>query len=876
MQQPDVTQMLRERFERPLERDAVRRIVFWHDAEGSFEETFDGIANAGLGTSRPVSFAKVEEGGFFALKRRVYREERERDFLLYTAAPKDLSPRGLEGNWLADVELLAEHFQADYASMLADELGADEAASPSLRRYSAFFRAAPRRTRFRALVPHARSEVDVTLGVIGSVLGARDLTTESLLRTYLCALEEGQHPLDELERFGAANAFTRFVELRLGYTGDVSDTDDLAAHLLLTALSAQLPQGALDGLQGRMSPAHGQLCLNVVRAWMDAEGDAATLYGLARRTETLCNLPARLSDMAVRDLADADVFPCINECLLTGLFSSMSAGADRADEAAELVRRRRNLRWFKRVGTRFDALDAAARMQRFYRDYASEGFHYTRPADAWEAYTGDWYCMDTAYRDFCRAVDASGLSVSDVPEGMKDALELLATRMEDLYTDWFLWEANTCWVRCCEKEWGQAGYVGGIPYQERFFGERVRAGQGKAKKTLVVISDALRYEVALSLAQRLERDTQGTTKVSSMQGVFPSITEFGMAALLPHHVMGYSADDDAVFLDGNVPTVTTAQREVALRRAEPSAVCLQSKDLMRVRRAERRSMVGEASVVYVYHNQIDATGEASATENKVFNACDEAIDDIVALVRIATSDLQFSRVLVTADHGFLYTRNPLKEDEKVSATEVRGRVVLHKRRCLVCDQLEDVPAPFVRIDMGRLADGCVGLAPRGCVRIKKAGPGENYVHGGVSLQELCVPVVELRQRRSGQRSFEEREKAGVRLLSADHRVSSMLFAVDLFQEKAVGGKVLPAEYELVVTDASGNKVSDVRRVHADMTDADDARRVSRVQLALKAGIAYSPRDVYRLSCVDASTKAVVWREELQIDIPFAPLDDFGF
>ena len=37
----------------------------------------------------------------------------ESDFLIYSRSQKDLSPRGLEGNWLADVELIAEHFQAD-------------------------------------------------------------------------------------------------------------------------------------------------------------------------------------------------------------------------------------------------------------------------------------------------------------------------------------------------------------------------------------------------------------------------------------------------------------------------------------------------------------------------------------------------------------------------------------------------------------------------------------------------------------------------------------------------------------------------------------------------------------------------------------------
>ena len=47
-------------------------------------------------------------------------------------------------------------------------------------------------------------------------------------------------------------------------------------------------------------------------------------------------------------------------------------------------------------------------------------------------------------------------------------------------------------------------------------------------------SDALRYEVAASLAEQLRRETQADVKLQDVQGIFPTITKFGMAALLPH------------------------------------------------------------------------------------------------------------------------------------------------------------------------------------------------------------------------------------------------------------------------------------------------------------------------------------------------------
>jgi hypothetical protein len=49
----------------------------------------------------------------------------------------------------------------------------------------------------------------------------------------------------------------------------------------------------------------------------------------------------------------------------------------------------------------------------------------------------------------------------------------------------------------------------------------------------VIISDALRYEVAAELCDTITRTTKGTAKLDAVQAVFPSITKFGMAALIP-------------------------------------------------------------------------------------------------------------------------------------------------------------------------------------------------------------------------------------------------------------------------------------------------------------------------------------------------------
>ena len=42
----------------------------------------------------------------------------------------------------------------------------------------------------------------------------------------------------------------------------------------------------------------------------------------------------------------------------------------------------------------------------------------------------------------------------------------------------------------------------------------------------MVVSDALRYEVAADLTEQLRRETQSKVTLESVQGVFPTITKF--------------------------------------------------------------------------------------------------------------------------------------------------------------------------------------------------------------------------------------------------------------------------------------------------------------------------------------------------------------
>lgn len=869
---------LRQVFSSPLLDEEGRRIVFWHDVEGSFAQEFEQLRQEGIGGAggRKVLFADASSESLFDLKRRILRENREDDFLVYTRTSRDFSEGGLEGNWLADIELISEHFQADKASMLLGEVNAGPDARDAVARFARFFGAAERRAAYLKRMPETATPGDVAVGVVSTILKAQTSRMEDIVESLLCALHEGsgEQLLSDFEKYDALSALAALLEKRLGYTGDPMSEVALSEHLLLSAAFCTLPEDVMSGYSNRISRAHARFCLNIVRDWLDRQDTRSILYEICRRVEQETNLSDVLSGAEVSRLSDTDIFPCVNEVILASLLGSLAQGSDRSAEALAICQRRKNLKWYKRVACFFDLLANAAQAESFYREHP-QGFHASNPVDAWKGYVSGWNSMDAIYRSFCASFDECQLSAEEVPDALRDAAEKTAERVENLYVNWFLPGVNGCWIGCCEPDWAKKGHVAGIPLQREFYNRYPSRNLRDFKRTVVIVSDGMRYEVGAELARRLEQETKGSVTLEACQSVFPSVTEFGMAALLPQSEISYSWNSGEVFADG-MPTRTTKEREAVLQKAVPGARALTAQDLRAGNRAARRELVGSAPLVYIYQDKIDSTGEKPKLEHDVFAACESAVDELVALCKIVVNDLGINRVFVTADHGFLYTRRPLKEHDKIAKADIgSGDVQLHRRHVLSREAIDS--NILVKMNMEDIHGGeYYGLALRECIRLKSVAGNKNYAHGGVSLQEMCVPVIEFRNHRSNSKARVDQEKATLSLVSTSRRITSSMFHVDLYQREPVSGKVLPCEYELCLTDGSGNPVTDIQKAHADMATPDERARVSRPMFTLKAGIDYPPDERYFLVCRDKETGEIAWKEEFTIDMAFAPSVDFGF
>ena len=864
MDSEKIIQDLNRRFAAPLPEFYKRRIVVWIDEDQEFVDKLDEITVNG---AKVIALTGTNN---FYLKKLLAVDDPTSNYLVY----RPFAYESDEDNWLLDVELYGEEFRADLVSMWMDEMGIPQ--TPALRRgfkqYRKFFNAQTRRNKVSAQPVTPATPAQLQMAIMAALAGLKDAKPNAIIKAVLQGgLQKDNNAIyQEFVNYGIDEAFWRMVAQGTGYQDMDSDLAQLATHILLTASTRTMRQEFLAGLQMFISSAHQAYCYDFVSDWMHSE-DSGDIYAIAEHVEGELKLPQRFMKLQVADLVETEVFPCVNEVILVKLMTEISDHIIDVDTITQTVEKRRTCVWYDDVKNYYEGILQVAKMQAFFKEH-SAGFHTVEPAKVWKEYTTEYYIMDTYYREFHKSYSES---LKNYHEELSDLFTHVMEKVEGLYTTWFLGQLGNNWSDACADNLREYGRVLEVPQQTDFYRQKVAASDSKV---YVIISDALRYEVAATLAEQLQRETQAKVDLKSMQAVFPTITKFGMAALLPHKALSVElktgkTDRLAVLADGQ--STEANNRDKLLKAADKASIALKYKDIIGMKRADRQALIKGMNVVYIYHDTID---EAGHLESSIFSACDTAIEEIKNMVRIIANEWGGANILITADHGFLYTYSPLNEDDKVDKTGFIDRIVEYGRRFAIMMKDSD-PDYLQRVKFLEGNTEYSGFAPRENIRIKMTGAGLNFVHGGISLQEMVVPVIEYHFLRNQSKEYKKNKSkydtkpVEISLLSANRKISNMIFSLNFYQKDAVGGNREAAAYQLYFTDSSGKTISDVQKIIADKTSDNGQERTFRCSFNLKS-LKYSNTETYYLVIADENGLQVQ-REEFQIDIAFA-VDEFDF
>jgi uncharacterized protein (TIGR02687 family) len=304
-------------------------------------------------------------------------------------------------------------------------------------------------------------------------------------------------------------------------------------------------------------------------------------------------------------------------------------------------------------------------------------------------------------------------------------------------------------------------------------------------------------------------------------------------------------------------------------------IAFKSDEVLNWTNQEGRDKVRDAQVVYIYHDEIDAIGDKQATENQTFEAARNAVDEIKQLVGRIINRLNGSRVIVTADHGFLFKMTDVTDSDKTALKSKPAGTIEAKKRYLIGANLPTDSyywtgklANTAGIDANN-GDDAEFMIPRGSNRFNFVG-GAKFIHGGVMPQEICVPVLHVRELDTKAQTKHAKQRVGVVPLNNPVKIVANIDRIQFLQTDPVGEKFKPRELELWIEDPDGKTISSRDKVLFDSASDKMDERKRNIQIKLE-GIGFDRTLSYKLIMEDTESKTKTTHSVI-IDLAFE--DDF--
>lgn len=818
----------------------TRKLVFWYDDKAEFAEDMETVE------LQNAKIYHLQPDNQFYTKYFLERVDKTTNYLIYAPFPKP----DVRDNHLEDTMLYSRRFFADRASLLSVDLGIEEKYKPVIEKHIKFFANKERTQRFYDLEIENFNEENILVGLLSAVCKARTCSFEEVVRIVLTDGELVDNAfLQEFEKYDLLSAFWQLCEQHFGYTDTKPSLERLLVTLFVTYTGRYVQAELPAAWKSFVSYKSG----NII-AFLDSLMNSV-LYrdkydALSAHVAKGLNVLSTFAGMRVDDLVECDTFLAVDQVLVKWLISrlvSEDIGAIvNGFTIPELCEKRAKMHFGRKTGKTYQMLSSAYSMVKKADYHAADGL---KPII--DRYLAADYNMDQQYRKFYYYYDQLEST---------ESFEPLRELVENIYTNEYL----ACLLPAWNAGIQQDAAFSAIPLQREFYNANLRYTK---ERTVVIISDAMRYEVGQELFARMQDDPKCTAKLSVQLSVLPSYTRLGMAALLPHKTLEMT-DDFQVLVDG-ILCDNLAGRQQVLQSYNPDSVCVQFDDIKNLKVAELRDVLTKRQIIYVYHNQIDARGDKANTEDEVFNACEEAVQEIMDLIhRISVSGNTY-HFIVTADHGFIYKRDKLTESDKISGKSAEKAFV--NRRFIVSKAaLED--DGIDHMSMGRVLgneDSKVVSYPVSSNVFKVAGGGANYVHGGSSPQEMLVPVLEFKM----ERGHMETKNAEIALVSIVHKITNLITSMDFIQSDAVSDTVKAAKYRIFFLSEDNEKISNENSYVADSREENAQKRIFRMRFTFK-NKKYDKDKQYYLVVYDEESGLEQWRQPVIMDIAFA--DDFGF
>ena len=831
-------------FSRDTERKRTRKIIFWYDPKQDYT---DFINELELDNTEIIKY----DNNSFWIRYHIEKEELNKNIIIYLPFERK---KGIDNDLLdletANSDLL---FNPDSTTMRLKNLGLTEDCRNIINKYAKFFGNKKRENEFKNFDIEEKDNDNIDLIITAILLNIKSINEDEILKEILKCYYEDQKRYEELFKFGSEEFILNLFNNTFGTS--ISSSEELPEvykSLIFTYFATTLKDIKKVSRYSKYLLTDKATNVSVfINNLMRDKITKKCFEKLSKEVEKEFGIDELLNSMDIEDYILSDAFESIDKYIIKYVVNKLFDGIGEYDIYKNYIDTRENKYWFEKLSNEYNLLKVAIA---FFRkiNLVKESIKIVDIDRFAKNYVDNFSEIDTLYRKtyyFFDKIENRDLFIN------------LKNKIENIYVNNFMSELSIKWSNTIEN---MSRYDSNrMILQNNFYKEFIKPFNDKKDRIIVIISDAFRYECAKELNERLKQFAS-KSDITYMQGLVPSYTKLGMAALLPNKELSRVKDSDDILVDGQVSS-SIKDREILLQKENQDSIAIKYDDLYEMTKLEWKKLFSGKKVVYIYHDTIDNAGEHN--ENEVFVACDKAINELERLVKDLHTTFSGINAFITADHGFFYKRGKIESYEKTDKTTNSTK---QKTRYSYSDSIVDEEG-ILSISLDYLFgenSGYVNI-PKGNIIFARQGTGINYVHGGILPQEIIIPVIDFKSTRT----TEESKKVGITYSGLSTKITNAITYLEFLQDSNVDENNKSCRYLLHFEDKEGNRISDECTIIANYENTEVKDRFFREKFVFK-NIKYDKNEPYYLVIIDEETGIIKDKIKFYIDIVIANNFDF--
>lgn len=545
-----------------------------------------------------------------------------------------------------------------------------------------------------------------------------------------------------------------------------------ARHVLATDLIAGLGESvpaALTSVKVAAKPSAREACSTLARTWRMRRDARESYVAASLRVEGELGLPQFDFPEAI---GEVETFRAVERALLRRVEGALADGA--SEDLLRLAEARKSRFWSEAtpaLQAHWSLVAAAAEVLLETDRVALETKGKTADALALvRSYTeGDrpWCLLDTHFRH----MESRWHNFEPEPGERHEALERLVQKATGRYM-----EVGSALAEHFLRRYRKAKLpLEGVARQVETYETLVKPSLAGGRTAYLWV-DALRYEMARELCGVLADEFE--VSLHAAIGTVPTITEIGMAALLPgahESARVVAVGGGKLALEVGGVAIRDRKDRVEFLRTRAGVPFFDAKldDLLPKPGKKVRDGIRDARLVLITSQEIDELCERDNL-TQARRQMDGVLNDLRRGVRVL-GELGVRTIVLAADHGHLFG-DEVGGDMKIDAPG--GETADLHRRVWVGRGGTSEPS-YVRASLGEFGgEGDLDLAtPWGFACFKAKGGARAYFHGGLSLQELVVPVATLLPKETG--TGEATGTIDWKLTPGSAKISTRFFSVQV-------------------------------------------------------------------------------------------------